>query len=49
LVNGTLKKFRVSERPDFGRLEFKGQRNVDPFRNAMKELADQQRSVTQAG
>ena len=33
----------ITDYPDFERLEFKGQRNVGPFLEAMKQLAEQQR------
>lgn len=33
----------ITEFPDFERLEFKGQQNVGPFLEAMRQLADQER------
>lgn len=36
----------ITDYPDFEPLEFKGQRNVGPFLEAMKQLAEQQRGET---
>jgi hypothetical protein len=41
----------ISSFPDFEHLEFRGQQNqkhLGPFLQAMKQLADQQRVVTEA-